>query len=82
MKNVTLIIITAFAISGCWWVYHNTKVDDLKLSHLNDLKQRDSIEVYLNYQNFVRDSLIYDIDVFIQNEKIIRRVKQHYFQNR
>jgi len=78
MKEITLIIITAFAISGCWWV----NLNNVKLSHLNELKQRDSIEVYLNYQNFVRDSLIYDIDAFIQNEKIIKRVKQHYFQNR
>jgi hypothetical protein len=78
MKESILIIVTAFAISGCWWV----NLNNVKRSHLNDLKQRDSIEVYLNYQNFVRDSLIYDIDVFIQNEKIIRRVKQHYFQNR
>jgi hypothetical protein len=78
MKEITLIIITAFAISGCWWV----NLNNVKRSHLNELKQRDSIEVYLSYQNFVRDSLIYDIDVFIQNEKIIKRVKQHYFQNR
>jgi hypothetical protein len=78
MKNVTLIIITAFAISGGWWV----NLNNVKRSHLNELKQRDSVEVYLSYQNFVRDSLIYDIDAFIQNEKIIKRVKQHYFQNR
>jgi len=82
MKEITLIIVTVFAISGCWLAYHNAKVDDIKLSHLNELKQRDSIEVYLRHQNFVRDSLIYDIDAFIQNEKIIKRVKQHYFQNR
>jgi len=78
MKEIILIIITAFAISGCWWV----NLNNVKLSHLNELKQRDSIEVYLRHQNFVRDSLIYDIDAFIQNEKIIKRVKQHYFQNR
>jgi hypothetical protein len=82
MKETTLILITAIANTVCWLVYHNAEVDDLKRSHLNELKQRDSIEVYLSYQNFVRDSLIYDIDVFIQNEKIIKRIKQHYFQNR
>jgi hypothetical protein len=78
MKNSILIIVTAFAISGCWWV----NLNNVKLSHLSELKQRDSIEVYLSYQNFVRDSLMYDIDVFIQNEKTSKRVKQHYFQNR
>ena len=78
MKNSILIIITAFAISGCWWV----NLNNVKRSHLNELKQRDSVEVYLEYQNFVRDSLIYDIDVFIQNEKTSKRIKQHYFQNR
>lgn len=77
MKESILIIITAFAISGCWWV----NLNNVKRSHLNNLKECDSVEVYLRHQNFVRDSLIYDIDVFIQNEKTIKRVKQHYFQN-
>ena len=77
MKESILIIITAFAISGCWWV----NLNNVKRSHLNELKERDSVEVYLKHQNFVRDSLIYDIDVFIQNEKTIKRIKQHYFQN-
>lgn len=78
MKNSILIIITAFAISGCWWV----NLNNVKLSHLNELKERDSVEVYLKYKNFVRDSLMYDIDVFIQNEKTAKRVKQYYFKNR
>lgn len=78
MKNSILIIITAFAISGCWWV----NLNNVKLSHLNELKERDSVEVYLKHQNFVRDSLMYDIDVFIQNEKTAKRVKQYYFKNR
>lgn len=78
MKESILIIITAFAISGCWWV----NLNNVKLSHLNELKERDSVEVYLKYKNFVRDSLMYDIDVFIQNEKTAKRVKQYYFKNR
>jgi len=78
MKESILITVTAFAIFGCCWV----NLNNVKLSHLNELKQRDSIEVYLSYQNFVRDSLMYDIDVFIQNKKTAKRVKQHYFQNR
>ena len=77
MKQSILILIIVLSISVCWWAY----LQNVKLSHLNDLKQRDSIEVYLKAQNFVRDSLIYDIDAFIQNEKIIKRVKQHYFKN-
>lgn len=78
MKNSILIIITAFAISGCWWV----NLNNVKRSHLSELKERDSVEVYLKYKNFVRDSLMYDIDVFIQNEKTAKRVKQYYFKNR
>ena len=78
MKNSILIIITAFVISGCWWV----NLNNVKISHLNELKERDSVEVYLKYKNFVRDSLMYDIDVFIQNEKTSKRVKQYYFKNR
>ena len=78
MKNSILIIITAFAISGCWWV----NLNNVKRSHLSELKERDSVEVYLKHQNFVRDSLMYDIDVFIQNEKTAKRVKQYYFKNR
>ena len=78
MKESILIIITAFAISGCWWV----NLNNVKRSHLNELKERDSVEVYLKHQNFVRDSLMYDIDVFIQNEKTAKRVKQYYFKNR
>lgn len=78
MKESILIIITAFAVSVCWWV----NLNNVKRSHLNELKERDSVEVYLKHKNFVRDSLIYDIDVFIQNEKTIKRVKQYYFKNR
>ena len=78
----SIYLLSILIISCCWMVYHSVEVDDLKRSHLNELKSRDSVEVYLDTQLFVRDSLIYDIDVFIQNEKIIKRVKQHYFQNR
>ena len=78
MKHSILIILQSIAVSCCWWV----NLNNVKLSHLNELKQRDSVEVYLSYQNFVRDSLMYDIDVFIQNEKTSKRIKQHYFQNR
>jgi hypothetical protein len=78
MKNSILIIITAFAISGCWWV----NLNNVKRSHLKELKQRDSVEIYLEYQNFVRDSLIYNSDAFFTREKDCKNLKQHYFQNR
>jgi len=78
MKESILIIITAFAISGCWWV----NLNNVKLSHLNELKQRDSVEVYLKHQNFVRDSLITNSDAFFSREKDCRNLKQYYFKNR
>jgi len=78
MKESILIIITAFAISGCWWV----NLNNVKLSHLNELKERDSVEVYLKHQNFVRDSLIENSDAFFSREKDCRNLKQYYFKNR
>jgi hypothetical protein len=78
MKESILILITAFAISGCWWV----NLNNVKLSHLNELKQRDSVEVYLNTRLFVRDSLIYNSDAFFTRDKDCKNFKQYYFQNR
>ena len=78
MKNSILIIITAFAISGCWWV----NLNNVKLSHLNELKERDSVGVYLKHKNFVRDSLITNSDAFFTRDKDCRNLKQYYFKNR
>jgi hypothetical protein len=81
MKD-TIYLFAILIISISWNTYHNDKSDDLKRSHLNELKQRDSVEVYLNTQLFVRDSLIYNSDAFFTRDKDCKNLKQYYFKNR
>lgn len=72
----TLFIITSF-IGLCVSIHF--KILNLKLS--NELKIKSDTISRLRVEKYVRDNKMMNVDVLIQNEKIIKRVKNYYFQN-
>lgn len=72
----TLFIITSF-LGLCVSIHF--KILNLKLS--NELKIKSDTISRLRVEKYVRDNKMMNVDVLIQNEKIIKRVKNYYFQN-
>lgn len=72
----TLFIITSFIGLS---VSIHFKILNLKLS--NELKIKSDTISRLRVEKYVRDNKMMNVDVLIQNEKIIKRVKNYYFQN-
>lgn len=72
----TLFIITSF-LGLCVSIHF--KILNLKLS--NELKLKSDTISRLRVEKYVRDNKMMNVDVLIQNEKIIKRVKNYYFQN-
>lgn len=72
----TLFIITSF-IGLCVSIHF--KILNIKLS--NELKIKSDTISRLRVEKYVRDNKMMNVDVLIQNEKIIKRVKNYYFQN-
>ena len=74
-STIGLLFIICFVIIGKLKVENNAIRSDLK-----NYKDQDSTIHYLKTQIYLKDSIMQNIDVFIQNEKIERRVKQQYFK--
>ncbi len=65
----------------CFIIIGKLKVENNAIrSDLTHFKSQDSIIHHLKSEIYLKDSLIMNIDAFIQNEKATKRVKQHYFK--